>query len=153
MIELLNPQTFEVTLPSHLGMGEGDRPVFTFKTRSWRKSIELDEITARFMETETDGEAVALLAPVIMEHLVTEKSPDIERLNCEELVELFVGLRECESIELIAKKKSLLQSLFGAEKSVESDAEIVPDPNPSSLSAPAAAEQDAPVARSEGSLT
>lgn len=149
MSELLNPQTFEVTLPSHLGMPEAERPVFIFRTRSWRKSIELDEITAEFYKCESDGKIAQLLVPVIREYLVAEKSPDLELLNCNELVELFAGLRECESPELIAKKKSLLQSLFGTERSAEDDAETAADANNSSSSVPDAAEKDAPTAASE----
>ncbi len=151
MSELLNPQTFEVTLPSHLEMPEGKRPVFVFRTRSWRKTIELDEITAKFRALKTDGEIAALLEPPIKELLVAEESADIEGLNYTELVELFVSLRECERIKLIAKKNSVLQSLLGAEKSAEPDAEIAADPKNSSSTAPDAEERDAPAAVAEDS--
>lgn len=153
MSELLNPQTFEVTLPSHLGMPEGERPVFVFRTRTWRKTIELDEITAKFRKAETDGEIAALLEPPIRELLVAEESADIERLNYSELVELFVCMRECERIELAAKKKSLLQSLFGTDTSAEEDVETVANPKPGCSTVPVATEKDAPAAVSEESST
>lgn len=151
MSELLNPQTFEVTLPSHLGMPEAERPVFVFRTRTWRKTIELDEITAKFLAVKKHGDIPKLLGPPIREHLVAEKSPDIERLSCPELLELFICMRECESIELAAKKKSLLQSLSGVEKSVESAVETAESPNSSNSIVPAATEKDAPAAAGEES--
>jgi len=153
MTELLNPQTFEVTLPSHLGMPEGDRPVFVFRTRSWRKTIELDEITARFRQIKTDGEIAQLLEPPIRDLLVAEKSADIDRLNYTELVELFVCLRECERIELSVKKNLLLQSLSDMRKSAESDAKTVAAPNPSSSIVPDATAEDAEDAAVAESLT
>jgi len=153
MTELLNPQTFEVTLPSHQGMPEANLPVFVFKTRTWRKTIELDEITAKFRALETDGEIAALLIPPIKELLIAEQSADIERLSYMELVELFVSMRECEKIELNLKKNLLLLSLSDVAKSAESDAETVENPRPSSSIVPDATVEDVQDAADAESLT
>lgn len=149
MSELLNPQTFRVILPSHRKMPESKQPVFVFRTRTWRETIELDEITTKWRKTRKDGDIAKLLVPPIKELLIAEESADIERLNYPELVELFVCMRECEMPELMAKKKSLLQSLSGTEKSVEGLAETATGSTQSSSSVPDAAEKDAPAAGSE----
>jgi hypothetical protein len=149
MSELLNPQTFTVpVLPAHRDMPEEKQPRFVFRARTWRETIELEEITASFREhPDRDGPIAELMFPAIKKYLVAEESADPEGLTYFELVQLFASMRECEKIELSIKKNLQLPLPSGEKQSAPTlappNTEAAPAPDSSKKPASGAAEPDA----------
>ncbi len=152
MSNLLCPKTFTVpVLPSHEEMPEDKQPRFVFKARTWRDTIELDEITAKFRDyPDQDGPIAKLMFEAIQKYLVAAESADPEQLTYFELVQLFASMRECEKLELAIKKNLQLPLESGRGSSVPAVARTAQDPGSSETPATPAGEPAAKTATGRG---